>query len=49
MWHAIVIFYFILLFVSLPIRLLMEGSFKDLNGTCKLIYGLKVVKIKCRD
>ena len=38
MWHATVNF-FILFYssVSLPVRLVMEGSFKDLNGTRKLI------------
>ena len=38
MWHATI--NFLLLFyssVSLPIRLVTEGSFKDLNGTRKLI------------
>ena len=38
MWHATVSF--LLLFylsVSLPIRLVTEGSFKDLNRTRKLI------------
>ena len=38
MWHAIV--NFLLLFypsVSLPVRLVTEGSFKDLNEMCKLI------------
>ena len=38
MWHAIV--NFLLLFyssVSLPVRLVTEGSFKDLNGMRKLI------------
>ena len=38
MWHATVnlllLFYS---FVTLPVRLVMEGSFKDLNGTRKLI------------
>ena len=38
MWHATV--NFLLLFyssISLPVRLVTEGSFKDLNGTHKLI------------
>ena len=38
MWHATVNFLLLFCsFVSLPVRLVTEGSFKDLNGTRKLI------------
>ena len=38
MWHATVNFLLLFYsFVSLPVRLVTKGSFKDLNGVCKLI------------